>query len=82
MEGANVADKINVAAPVRLVFRLAGPLLPAFAVADMDMLDARAGRRNRLDRVFARPPDVRGSMSMPNAGEVIASIARSVVGVL
>ena len=41
MQGANVPDQVDVAPPVRLVFGLAGSLLASFAIADVNVFDAR-----------------------------------------
>src|SRR5262245_46861634 len=60
VQHADVAQQIDVTAPVRLHLRRAWVLLPSLAVADVDVADALYDGADRFDRILTRPPDVAG----------------------
>src|SRR5262249_47050990 len=60
VQDADVADQVDVSPAVGLVLRLAGALLPALAVPDVDVLHAGDHLRDRFHRVLPGAPDVRG----------------------
>ena len=76
VQNANVAQQIDVAAPVGLVFRIAGSFLTAPAIPDVDVLDPLDYGRDGFDGILVRAVDV------AKAGLEMASITLRVVGVL
>ena len=60
VERTDIAQQIDITAPVRLILWLSWPLLSAFAVTDVDVMYTREHGRDRFYGVFMRPPYVRG----------------------
>jgi len=58
VQDADVAEQIDIAPPVGLVVWRTGIALPAFAVANVHVLDPRDHRGDRLNRVLTRTVDV------------------------
>ena len=59
VQDADIADQVDIAAPVGLIFRRSRSLLHALAITDMHMPDTVDHCRNRLDWILARAVNMR-----------------------